>query len=249
MGLISASSRSAAKSMSSSALSALGPPTVVNNEFAAWVRHSGRVLHAQVRRNEKELSWADSASLWQSSEDYRNVTLAVLKLAPFDAFFWETPPFTGKSAHARLFEFVVVDGPHLARTRADPSDFELNVGGEIKVFPNLGNDALLVVPTQQSGVDEQAYGHLANFVRDAPLEQQHALFTTLGMTLQTEMKAGAFYGDSSPVWVNTEGSGVPWLHVRLDSRPKYYHHGAYRNDDPNNRTFSAETDGAASKST
>lgn len=59
-----------------------------------------------------------------------------------------------------------VDLAHgIARTRADPSDFELNVGGEIKVFPNLGNDALLVVPTQQSGVDEQAYGHLANFVR------------------------------------------------------------------------------------
>ena len=30
-----------------------------------------------------------------------------------------------------------------------------------------------------------------------------------------------------PTWLSTEGSGVPWLHVRLDSRPKYYHHAAY----------------------
>jgi hypothetical protein len=24
------------------------------------------------------------------------------------------------------------------------------------------------------------------------------------------------------VWLNTEGTGVSWLHVRVDSRPKYY---------------------------
>ena len=31
-----------------------------------------------------------------------------------------------------------------------------------------------------------------------------------------------------PTWLSTEGSGVPWLHVRLDSYPKYYHTDAYR---------------------
>ena len=29
------------------------------------------------------------------------------------------------------------------------------------------------------------------------------------------------------LWMSTEGSGVPWLHVRLDSRPKYYKHHEY----------------------
>jgi hypothetical protein len=24
-----------------------------------------------------------------------------------------------------------------------------------------------------------------------------------------------------PVWLSTAGAGVPWLHVRLDDRPKY----------------------------
>ncbi len=31
-----------------------------------------------------------------------------------------------------------------------------------------------------------------------------------------------------PVWLSTAGAGVSWLHVRLDTRPKYYHHGPYR---------------------
>ena len=88
---------------------------------------------------------------------------------PFEAFFWETPPFTGESASKRLFEFVVIDGRPLYSTRADPSDFGLKVNGEIKVFPNLGQDALLVVPTQAPGVEEQVYGHIANFVRSVNL--------------------------------------------------------------------------------
>jgi len=33
---------------------------------------------------------------------------------------------------------------------------------------------------------------------------------------------------SRPVWLSTAGGGVSWLHVRLDDRPKYYHHAAYR---------------------
>ena len=26
----------------------------------------------------------------------------------------------------------------------------------------------------------------------------------------------------TPVWMSTSGAGVSWLHIRLDSRPKYY---------------------------
>ena len=31
-----------------------------------------------------------------------------------------------------------------------------------------------------------------------------------------------------PIWLSTAGHGVAWLHVRLDSRPKYYLHAPYR---------------------
>jgi hypothetical protein len=29
-------------------------------------------------------------------------------------------------------------------------------------------------------------------------------------------------------WVSTAGTGVPWLHVRRDTRPKYDRHAPYR---------------------
>jgi hypothetical protein len=31
-----------------------------------------------------------------------------------------------------------------------------------------------------------------------------------------------------PLWLSTSGLGVAWLHVRLDSRPKYYSYAPYR---------------------
>ncbi|WP_391540805.1 DUF6940 family protein [Halomicronema hongdechloris] len=34
--------------------------------------------------------------------------------------------------------------------------------------------------------------------------------------------------ESRPRWVNASGLGVAWLHVRLDTRPKYYQHEPYR---------------------
>ena len=37
----------------------------------------------------------------------------------------------------------------------------------------------------------------------------------------------------SPVWVSTAGMGVSWLHVRFDSRPKYYRWGEYTTFYPN----------------
>jgi protoheme ferro-lyase len=34
---------------------------------------------------------------------------------------------------------------------------------------------------------------------------------------------------SAPMWLSTAGLGVHWLHVRLDSRPKYDRHRVYAN--------------------
>ncbi len=33
---------------------------------------------------------------------------------------------------------------------------------------------------------------------------------------------------AAPRWLNTSGLGVPWLHVRIDSRPKYITYRPYR---------------------
>lgn len=35
------------------------------------------------------------------------------------------------------------------------------------------------------------------------------------------------FKQGASIWMSTAGISTPWLHVRLDSRPKYYHYGPY----------------------
>ena len=72
--------------------------------------------------------------------------------------------------------------------------------------------------------ESAAYAHLGKFVRRAPAAQQAAFWRTVGATIGHTLAARG----AAPTWVSTEGSGVAWLHVRLDAEPKYYHHTAYR---------------------
>ena len=77
----------------------------------------------------------------------------------------------------------------------------------------MSKDAILIVP--QPVAEASAYGHLAAFVRLAPVPQRQSLWSAVGETL------GRRVGEK-PVWLSTAGTGVSWLHVRLDDRPKYY---------------------------
>jgi hypothetical protein len=89
------------------------------------------------------------------------------------------------------------------------------------VFPNLSGDATLIVPRQMSNAD--GYGHIASFVQRAPREQKHALLQTLSREIDKRLAASIDH-----FWVSTSGLGVPWVHVRLDERPKYYQYEPYR---------------------
>ena len=140
----------------------------------------------------------------------------------------------------------------------DPSVNENKAG--IRVFPNLGRDAILVVPTvddmRANTTPRTGYGHLLGFLRSAPEEKvvlpavaileylyTHAivliflmgtspmhthiyilqimnLWKQVGETMQLRLESDAV--DGKRVWLSTSGLGVPWLHVRLDSEPKYY---------------------------
>jgi hypothetical protein len=61
-------------------------------------------------------------------------------------------------------------------------------------------------------------------VHRAPLSQVGELWRVTAEALETRL------GDV-PVWLSTAGLGVYWLHIRLDSRPKYYRHRPYADAD------------------
>jgi hypothetical protein len=165
------------------------------------------------------LSFADVLRDWVSSETLRRLWLDWLSALTLDAYVWECPPVTAANL-SRPFECVFLSSPGLAGLRPEPDVFAEHFlsGRSVVTFGNLGGDAVLVAPCPAG--DRRDFSHLAQFVRTAAPEQQGALWQSVGEALRARVGA-------DPTWLSTAGHGVAWLHVRLDSRPKYYRHAAY----------------------
>lgn len=182
----------------------------------------------------------------------REQLTAAIRDCPFEAVYWETPPLTAATSQ-QPFECALIDAPPLAsfarpNRGAFAEHFDSSGQQHVATFVNSGGDALLVAPAPMSGVDPDVYIHLASFVRGAPPVQVDEVWRTVG-TLALQLLApktdgqatgadGGGGGESavdqpnpwSPLWISTAGTGVAWLHVRLDQRPKYYQHQPYKND-------------------
>jgi hypothetical protein len=176
---------------------------------------AGRGSRFSVELDSGNATFAEVFRGWLEDGEFRAKFSDLLANSRYSAFRWETPPVTAATI-GRDFEFVLLDSPALARD-ADPEAFAQHFGGSndrgVVVFPNLGRDAVMVVPSPIAA--ESCYAHLAAFVRGAPEWQRHALWRAVG-------EAAVARVGSEPVWLSTAGAGVSWLHVRLDDRPKYY---------------------------
>lgn len=146
----------------------------------------------------------------------------------FHDLYWECRPISWPEVDTQQFTFVVLDaGGSLNRSTASDDAFRDHLQAaslSVVSFPNLGGDATLVVPAQVSGAQPEAYGHLANFVRQAPDAQQALFWRTVSEEMISSLKKSA----PAPVWLSTAGNGVPWVHVRTDSWPKYVKHDPFR---------------------
>ena len=176
-------------------------------------------LRLRVDRPAGPASFADVVTGWTVAGDFRARFSEVLAAVPYPAFRWELPAVTDEIV-GEPFEAVVLPSPEIDRP-ADPSAFRDQFAActeMVTVFPNLGGDATLVVPLPSGPA--ACYAHLAAFVRGAPDAQRFALWETVGRAMVRRI-------GSKPVWLNTAGAGVPWLHIRLDDRPKYYRYGPF----------------------
>ena len=77
-----------------------------------------------------------------------------------------------------------------------------------------------VVPREDASLKRSDGAHFASFLRGGSREQTHELLRAVGAAVDARMSE--VDDGARPLWVSTSGSGVSWLHVRLDERPKYY---------------------------
>ena len=180
----------------------------------------GRVLRYRLHGDKELFSWSDIVDRWQNDRSFRTFFISLLVDAPFPAYYWETPPITVSTMN-KPFEFVLVDSQTLVGVQRDEQAFaeHFNLNDSVVEFSNLGGDATLVAPCPREPLS--AYAQISTFVRGAPEDQQHQLWALAAVALKRRL------GDR-PVWVSTSGLGVYWLHIRLDSVPKYYTYEPYR---------------------
>ena len=181
---------------------------------------SETTFHYQYFESGTVLSFREVVERWADSDqallDTHNRSLSEI---PFAAYKWETP-CVDLDSFDRAFEFVVLNSPSLNR-REDLSAFRNQFrssadSGTMIQFQNLGKDAVLVVPRPcGAGVN---HCHLASFLATCTANEKSDLWVAVGKAMLARVSAKT----GKPVWLSTAGGGVPWLHVRLDDRPKYY---------------------------
>ncbi len=182
--------------------------------------------HYQIFFSEICLSYRDLINLWKNNEAFCLFFIDILKQSDHQAYRFETPALNDASLDL-AFEFVLLASPELIKP-ADPIAFQkqfenLDCSKGIVSFTNLSKDSLLTVPVYQSLTESviPSYSHLADFTRHAQSELQTMLWQQVARNLEElDLSLG-------PYWLSTAGAGVPWLHVRIDKKPKYYHYNAY----------------------
>jgi hypothetical protein len=170
------------------------------------------------------LSFLQVLELLEYSASFATFLTSTLAASSLDAFFWEWPPLIDDRLNAS-FESVLVAAPALVGKSADAHAFagqfeRAGSDAPVVTFANIGGDATLIVPTPEAR-NHRCYSHLASFVRLGPDQQVVEFWHAVGRAALSAMS-------SHPIWISTSGTGVSWLHLRLDSRPKYYQYTAYR---------------------
>ncbi|MEM7221979.1 MAG: hypothetical protein AAF495_03310 [Pseudomonadota bacterium] len=194
-------------------------------EAIAVSESAGTLLKVRILEKGRTLSFTEVLDLWESDSDFVDLIIATFKQSGFHGYIWETPAVSSESKHRR-FEFIIHNWPHASglpdhQTFADYFDTETAAEG-IVAFENLGRDALLIVPSPYRETAD--YSGLAEFFREAPFGQQRGLWRALGRQAKSRLS-------DRPMWLSVAGGGIQWLHIRLDSTPKYYRYGSYRSPD------------------
>ncbi len=190
-----------------------------NIEFSEKVN----LCRVTIFKNNKNLTFAEVVENWKLNVEFRQFYISLIANLPYEAIYWESPAINIDTMCTQ-YEFVAVESKQLASVEPDSTAFieHFNLATTDKniiAFKNLSGDAKLVVPCPICSVD--SYTHLAKFLREAPDYQCHEFFQIVGKEVGNRL-------DRNPLWLNTSGLGVSWLHARLDSYPKYYTYSPYK---------------------
>ncbi len=165
------------------------------------------------------LTFREVFQLWQTSAAFTDFYASLLRRCEYDGYVWEMPEISEVTID-QPFEYTITEAG-LFFPSADASPFAQHMSaageGDMIDFPNLGGDAHLIVPVATGGSD---FRDMKRFLANADPAQIASLWRRAGEEMLARL-------GPDPIWLSVNGAGVAWLHLRLDSWPKYYVHMPY----------------------
>lgn len=180
------------------------------------------------QKYDQPITFDEALKLLEDNDTFRTSFIQTLKVGvDYPAYFFETPGMSQESSKVEAFEFYLGDAPDLARSVQDEYSFKdyFKPNCDVVSFYNLGGDAKLVVPCPVKK-GEAVYTHLALFNRQAPEDQVQEYWKQVAKAMRQELQTS----QGQTRWMSTNGMGVSWLHMRLDSVPKYYTYQPYKSN-------------------
>lgn len=163
------------------------------------------------------MSWEDKIKSWLDGE---------IQTYPSDKinkrFFYETSPITKNMKEK--YQGVFIKSDALDKMKEDYSSFSQNIkkseNSDVTSFYNLSKSAYLVIPIPRKS---KQFTTLKDFMDNASERQQRNLWKEVAQSIIMMLKK------YDKVWVSTHGLGVPYLHIRIDTNPKYYQTVKFKN--------------------
>ncbi len=156
------------------------------------------------------------------SKEFRNDLIQKFKDSKYENVLWEFPPYSSSTKNNKA-EFVIIGSaifpPSNPQAFADQFNETNEINKSVVVFDNISGDCKLISPVPDI-MNDKYMGHIMSQIKYGNTDTTHQLLKTLGDIVSA-------YNNDKPLYVSTHGYGVPWLHLRLCDKPKYYHQKEY----------------------
>lgn len=155
------------------------------------------------------MKWNDKLNYWHKLQNFiypKNIK---------KSFFYETSPIkTGEEEYKVKF----IENKYLDEMVQDYSSFmdkiKKSKNNYVTSFYNLSGDTLLVIPIPKQNKNFTTIKH---FIDNASKTQKKYFWKYVSQKIKSLIK-----NKKTKYWISTHGTGVPYFHLRISTKPKYY---------------------------
>jgi len=203
-------------------------------QSSKWMKFTKQVLSPSgIEIYKSDVTWQVFIDRLCNAYDTEFVQLLMSLTKPY---YLEFPKLYQNELNTKNFEFSITYTTTLSSVADQTafSDYINSVDSQYTFFWNLNHDAVLFIPTTLT--DDVNCANLYTFLntRYEPQSSSHSLSDLiLGQTMfQTFFDTLIYdifplFDVATPLWISTHGNGVPWLHIRVCTKPKYYSNTLY----------------------